>query len=93
MEKHEEFTAWAVSKGAKIHGIAAHAFPGRGLGIIATEKLEVSQSHDSHFLLQSPISQTQFSKLRKKKKESISCLGILQPPLFFIILSLLILQL
>jgi hypothetical protein len=41
MEIHEEFTAWAVERGVKINGVAAHKFEGRGLGIIATKKHEV----------------------------------------------------
>ena len=42
MEKHEEFTKWALDHGVKINGVAAHRFPGRGLGIIATEDHKVS---------------------------------------------------
>jgi hypothetical protein len=41
MEIHEEFTNWAVERGVKINGVAAHKFEGRGLGIIATKKHEV----------------------------------------------------
>ncbi len=44
MEKHLEFTDWAISKGVQINGIAAHKFPGRGLGIIAEKKHKVSNS-------------------------------------------------
>ncbi|OCT48404.1 hypothetical protein CLCR_04452 [Cladophialophora carrionii] len=39
-----ELTKWALSQGASIDGIAAHAFPGRGLGIIAQRKLEPLES-------------------------------------------------
>ena len=42
MEIHEEFTEWAVAKGVNINGIAAHRFPGRGLGIIAEKNFKAS---------------------------------------------------
>ena len=38
METHKEFTKWAASQGVKIGGIAAHRFPGKGLGIIAKKR-------------------------------------------------------
>ena len=41
MEKHEKFTEWALAQGIKINGVAAHRFPGRGLGIVAKKKHEV----------------------------------------------------
>ena len=41
MEKHEKFTEWAVAGGVKLYAVAVHRFPGRGLGIIATETHEV----------------------------------------------------
>lgn len=41
MEKHEEFAEWAEAQGVKINGIAAHRFPGAGVGIVATTKLKV----------------------------------------------------
>jgi hypothetical protein len=44
MDKHEEFTRWAELQGVKIYGIAAHQFPGRGLGLVATERHEVCQA-------------------------------------------------
>ncbi|KAK2629696.1 hypothetical protein QTJ16_000516 [Diplocarpon rosae] len=44
MDIHEEFTKWAVQKGVKINGIAAHKFEGRGLGIIAEKKLKANTS-------------------------------------------------
>lgn len=44
MDKHEEFTRWAELQGAKIYGVAAHQFPGRGLGIVAKERHEVCES-------------------------------------------------
>ena len=52
MEKHEAFTMWALNQGVKLHGVAAHRFPGRGLGIVALEAAPVcpiffvSFSHD-----------------------------------------------
>ncbi|ETI20497.1 hypothetical protein G647_08534 [Cladophialophora carrionii CBS 160.54] len=39
-----ELTKWALSHGASIDGIAAHAFPGRGLGIIAQRRLEAGET-------------------------------------------------
>ena len=41
MEKHEAFTKWALSQGVELNGVAAHRFPGRGLGIVATEAAKV----------------------------------------------------
>lgn len=41
MEKHEAFKKWALSQGVKLYGVKAHRFPGRGLGIVATEAAEV----------------------------------------------------
>ena len=41
MQKHRDFTTWAVTHGIEINGIAAHRFPGRGLGIVAKQKHEV----------------------------------------------------
>ncbi|OBT64498.1 hypothetical protein VE03_05343 [Pseudogymnoascus sp. 23342-1-I1] len=43
MDKHEEFTGWAELQGVKIYGIAAHQFPGRGLGIVARERCEAGK--------------------------------------------------
>jgi hypothetical protein len=42
MDVHKEFTEWAVARGVKINGIAAHRFPRRGLGIIAEKKFKAS---------------------------------------------------
>ncbi|CZT40887.1 uncharacterized protein RSE6_00558 [Rhynchosporium secalis] len=42
MKIHEAFTKWAVERGVKINGIAAHKFEGRGLGIIAEENHEAN---------------------------------------------------
>lgn len=44
MEKHHEFTEWAIARGVKINGIAAHRFPGRGLGIIAETRHEAGST-------------------------------------------------
>ncbi|OBT49467.1 hypothetical protein VE00_00325 [Pseudogymnoascus sp. WSF 3629] len=43
MDKHEEFTRWAELQGVKLYGIAAHQFPGRGLGIVAKERQEAGK--------------------------------------------------
>jgi hypothetical protein len=45
MDIHKEFTEWAVTRGVKLNGIAAHRFPGRGVGIIAKKELEVCRTH------------------------------------------------
>jgi hypothetical protein len=45
MDIHKEFTEWAVARGAKLNGIAAHRFPGKGFGIIAEEKLQVCRTN------------------------------------------------
>ncbi|PYH65303.1 uncharacterized protein BO88DRAFT_407932 [Aspergillus vadensis CBS 113365] len=39
-EKHELFTEWAKSQGIVINGVSPARFPGRGLGMIATRKIE-----------------------------------------------------
>jgi hypothetical protein len=42
MEKHHDFATWVVDHGVKLNGISAHQFPGRGVGIIADKRHEVS---------------------------------------------------
>jgi hypothetical protein len=37
----DAFTEWALSRGVTLNGIAAHRFPGRGVGIVAESKIEV----------------------------------------------------
>ncbi|RDL36070.1 SET protein [Venustampulla echinocandica] len=44
MEAHRKFSEWAVSQGVEINGIAAHRFPGRGLGIIAQRNFEAGET-------------------------------------------------
>ena len=39
MDVLEDLTKWAVARGVKLDGIAAHKFPGKGLGVIAEENL------------------------------------------------------
>ncbi|PYH98747.1 ribosomal N-lysine methyltransferase [Aspergillus ellipticus CBS 707.79] len=39
-EKHELFTEWAISQGIIVNGVSPARFPGRGLGMIATRKIE-----------------------------------------------------
>lgn len=39
-----QLTKWAVSQGAKVRGIRARQFPGKGLGIIAERRLEVGRA-------------------------------------------------
>ncbi|GLA33708.1 hypothetical protein AnigIFM63309_000542 [Aspergillus niger] len=39
-EQHELFTEWAKTQGIVINGVSPARFPGRGLGMIATRKIE-----------------------------------------------------
>lgn len=41
MSNHDSLTEWALSRGYKLNGIKAHAFAGRGLGVIAERNIEV----------------------------------------------------
>ena len=41
--EHEVFTKWAEGQGVQIRKIVTARFPGRGLGIIATDNIEVSK--------------------------------------------------
>jgi hypothetical protein len=39
---HERFRDWAVARGVEIHSdIAAKELPGKGIGIVATKKIDV----------------------------------------------------
>ncbi|KAJ9613983.1 hypothetical protein H2200_002119 [Cladophialophora chaetospira] len=60
-----ELTRWAASHGAKIKGIAAHKFPGKGLGVIAERRLEAGET-----ILEIPTSliRTEFSLPKRIKK-------------------------
>ena len=40
MDTHKEFAEWVVARGVKVNSIAAHRFPGRGLGIIAEKNFK-----------------------------------------------------
>lgn len=50
MEKHELFTNWALCQGVELNGVAAHGFPGRGLGIVAIEAAKVCLVRSVEFL-------------------------------------------
>jgi len=41
MEDHDNFREWVTKRGVKINGITAHKFEGRGVGLVAEERLEV----------------------------------------------------
>lgn len=41
MELHRDSTKWALAHGVTLNGIAAHRFPGKGLGIIAEKDFDV----------------------------------------------------
>ena len=47
--KHENFTAWAKEQGIIINGVAQAALPGKGLGIVAMQKVKVSSHPAFHF--------------------------------------------
>lgn len=38
---HTDLSEWAISRGIKLNGVAAHTFPDRGLGLIAEKRIEV----------------------------------------------------
>lgn len=42
--EHHEFLQWAASEGIVVQGVAPAKFPGRGLGMVATRTIQVSQS-------------------------------------------------
>jgi hypothetical protein len=39
--KHAEFRTWAEKQGVQIDGVAPAKIPGKGIGMVATKKLEV----------------------------------------------------
>lgn len=41
MPTSQELTQWALSKGLKLNGIAAHNFPQKGMGILAKKHFHV----------------------------------------------------
>jgi hypothetical protein len=47
MDTHNDFLAWAFERGVELYGVEPREIPGRGIGIVATEKLEVT-SPTSH---------------------------------------------
>lgn len=42
-DKHLRFHDWAVSAGIIMNGIAPAKFPGRGMGMVATKAIDVSE--------------------------------------------------
>lgn len=40
-QEHEAFTEWAVSNGVDTNNVTPARFPGRGLGMMATQKINV----------------------------------------------------
>ncbi|KAK6367408.1 hypothetical protein LTS17_010334 [Exophiala oligosperma] len=44
MSNHDSLTEWALSRGYKLNGIKAHAFAGRGLGVIAERNIEPGET-------------------------------------------------
>ena len=53
MDIHKDFMEWAIARGVTLNGIAAHRFPGKGVGIIAEKELKVCRQT---FMLRSPMS-------------------------------------
>lgn len=49
MDDHRKFTAWALTKGVEIGGVAPHRFPGKGLGIIAERDIKVRLPRSSFY--------------------------------------------
>ncbi|RAL10564.1 uncharacterized protein BO97DRAFT_393889 [Aspergillus homomorphus CBS 101889] len=43
-EQHEAFTEWALSQGVIANGVSPARFPGRGLGMIATRRIEKDEA-------------------------------------------------
>ncbi|KAH8703824.1 hypothetical protein BGW36DRAFT_287519 [Talaromyces proteolyticus] len=42
-EEHAAFTQWAVEQGIEMNGVEPARFPGRGLGMVATKKIEANE--------------------------------------------------
>lgn len=42
METHNDFLAWAFERGVELYGVEPREIPGSGIGMLATEKLEVT---------------------------------------------------
>ncbi|OAP54652.1 hypothetical protein AYL99_11100 [Fonsecaea erecta] len=73
----DRLTKWAVSHGIKVNGIAAHRFPGKGLGVIAKRRLK-----DGEVILDIPMSmirtaETVPSTIREAVKGACSANGYL----------------
>lgn len=66
--EHHEFLQWAASEGIVVQGVAPAKFPGRGLGMVATRTIQVSQS--------SPCNHN--TKKKKKKMQVDISLIIIQ---------------
>jgi hypothetical protein len=41
MDAYDEFLSWATAQGVELYGVRPTRIPGRGIGMVATEKLEV----------------------------------------------------
>lgn len=55
-ENHEAFTEWSLSNGVVANGVTPARFPGRGLGMRATRKIEVGY-HSPYFQPCQPANQ------------------------------------
>lgn len=41
MDAHDELLKWASKRGVELHGVEPQRIPERGIGMIATERVEV----------------------------------------------------
>lgn len=77
MDAHDQFVRWATEQGLELHGIEPRKIPGRGIGMIATERLD-----EDKLLLQVPITllrtvNTVPKIIRKKLPADMSVHGLL----------------
>jgi hypothetical protein len=49
MDAHNEVVKWAIEKGVELYGVEPRKIPGRGIGMIATERLEVHLTCNPYF--------------------------------------------
>ncbi|OIW31045.1 SET domain-containing protein [Coniochaeta ligniaria NRRL 30616] len=77
MDSYDELLRWATEKGVELYGVEPRKIPGRGVGMIATERLEVDK-----LLLEVPTSllrtvDTIPKAVRKKLPSDMSVHGLL----------------
>ncbi|KAB5562911.1 hypothetical protein GE09DRAFT_1056670 [Coniochaeta sp. 2T2.1] len=77
MDAHHDFIRWATEKGVELYGVETRKITGRGIGMIATERLE-----EDKLLLQVPTTllrtvDTVPNSIRKKLPTDMSVHGLL----------------